>query len=130
MNQRELDRLCWIVASWRDDFYPPNETADRCISGEELDDPGAVGYEEGYHVGMFVAFDEVIDQMYSYGINVLGRANRYIHVHRENGYDLRVSDKPKYVLAPEGCPSVRAHEECVNDVEIESLGETNYEPSW
>jgi hypothetical protein len=100
ISERELDRLCWLLVSTRNRFHPPDETANECIevtedSETEMTDEGR-GYERGYHAGMFIARDTHILNLYEYGINVLERANRYIHINRKHGIEFRKEDEPDF----------------------------------
>jgi len=101
ISERQLDQMCWKFVSSRNRFYRPDETAEACV--DALDDPGAMarGHEHGYHAGMFIAYDDVIDTLYLQGVNVLGRANRFTRINRDAGNEFRLESKPNYYLACE-----------------------------
>jgi len=136
MTDRELDRMCWLMVSWRNRFAPPDDTADECIEHfEESDDENIEvtertrGHEHGYHAGMFIAFNEMMEQFYGYGINVMGRANRYTKVNREHDMEFRLSDEPNYYHAVERGAELKAMQSPLfEDIEIESLGPAPYVP--
>lgn len=134
MNERELDRYCWLLVSWRNRFSLPDETAEECIESFEKDDEVAIdergrGEEYGYHRGMFIAHNEMMEQLYGYGINVIGRANRYTKVNREYDMEFRLGSEPDYYLAQERGAEIKVMQNPLwEDVEIESLGRADYVP--
>lgn len=154
MTDRELDRMCWLLVSWRNRFAPPDETAEECIGSiDDLVDSefeeskektisndeairlagikvgGRVGHEHGYHEGMFIAHNEMMEQLYGYGINVMGRANRYTKVNREHDMEFRLTDEPNYYHAVERGAEVKVMQNPMwEDIEIESLGPAPYVP--
>lgn len=136
LTEREMDRYCWLLVSWRNRFYPPDETAEECIETFEDEEDDDVlpteytrGHEHGYHDGMYIAFNEMMEQLYIYGINVMARANRYTKVHRDAGTPLRTDDSPDYYLATDNGAEVKTLQSSLYDsIEIESLGEAEYEP--
>lgn len=121
LDEEAMDRLCWLLVSTRNRFYPPDETAEECIesmvedanSPEKPDcysepDPRTCGNEHGYHNGMFVSRNMFMEQLYGYGINVLGRANRYTYLNRKHGMEFRTGDEPDYYRAVEHGAEVKA----------------------
>ena len=94
ISQQDLDRICWLIMSGREDFIPPKETAEDCIDHHENTDQIDLtehdrGYEYGYHAGMVVAYEQMSDQLRSsYAIDIKGRAERYVRINREAGIDL------------------------------------------
>jgi len=78
---------------------------------------------------MFVAFNEMMEQFYGYGINVMGRANRYTKVNREHGMEFRLTDEPNYYHAVERGAEVKVVTNPLwEEIEIESLGPAPYVP--
>lgn len=132
IGEREIDRLCWIILSTRNRFHPIKETAEECIDHMEESDSDVIevtersrGHEIGYHAGMFVAYDEIVNQLSMYGIDVVSRANRYLDMNRAEGIELRTEDQPDYF---EPVQSGSEHPDNLwESVEIEELGEASYE---
>lgn len=102
LDERALDRLCWLLVSTRNRFYPPDETAEECIEHFEEESDETRGHEHGYHAGMFTARNMFMEQLYGYGINVLARANRYTHSNRLHGMEFRLDGEPDYYRAVDG----------------------------
>lgn len=83
-----LDRLCWLVGSRCDRFYPPDETAQECIESfeetaaenEDVSPPDEadIGNEYGYHTASFIHGAELFQDMYTYGFDPKERAQRDI----------------------------------------------------
>jgi hypothetical protein len=124
LDDRDMDRLCWLLVSTRNRFYRPDETAEECIEALEIedDDERAKGNEHGYHRGMFISRNMFMEQLYGYGINVLARANRYTHLNRTHDMEFRLDDEPDFYRAVEGGAEVKAITSPLYDeIEIESL---------
>lgn len=99
ISEKLLDYLCWQMLFEREHWYPPEETAAECVEAMESDDTDLdtdESYEMGYHVGMYLAYDDVIEALYAMGIDVRARANRYIAANREAGVELRSDDESMY----------------------------------
>lgn len=137
ISENELDRFCWLLVSWRNRFAPPDETADECIEHFENSDNEDIevtentrGQEHGYHEASFVVTDEIMEQLYAYGINVMGRANRYVKINREHDMELRLPSKPNYYLAQENGAEMEFMRSPLYDhVEVESLDRADYLPA-
>jgi hypothetical protein len=119
LTERQLDRLCWLALDWRERFFPPDETAEETIeyiTNEEdiemIDEER--GQEKGYHAGMFIAYDEIAEQLYCMGIDVESRATRYVRVNRANNVML---PETEYTFEPP---------EHLDGVEVESVGDAPY----
>lgn len=88
-----LDWACWYFATQAENFYPPRETAQRCIDSFEdsdrLDvDERTRGIEFGQHqraVDEVVSFYETLER---YGYNPRQRAEREIERCRNKGWDI------------------------------------------
>jgi hypothetical protein len=121
LTERQLDRLCWLVLDWRERFFPPDETAEETIEYLEAEedtievDDQTRGNEKGYHAGMFIAYDEIAEQLYCMGIDVESRAERYVRVNRANN-----------VMLPETEYTFEASEHLQDHVDIESVGDAPY----
>ena len=138
LNDRELDRLCWLIVGTRNRFYPPDETAEVCIKNDEDDAEDndmfevterSRGEEYGYHRGIFTSRNMLMEQLYGYGINVLGRANRYTKANRDYGMEFRLEEEPEYYLAVEEGAEMQIYRGYLEDVEIESLERYEYVPN-
>ena len=135
------ERVRELVAALRDRYGFSTNLDDATYariaraSFEESDDENievtehSRGHEHGYHAGMFIAFNEMMEQMYGYGVNVMGRANRYTKVNREHDMEFRLSDEPNYYHAVERGAEVKVMLNPLwEDIEIESLGPAPYVP--
>lgn len=123
-SEQALDKLCWQIISSRNRFWPAEATATECV--DALDDPDSAdhAYEVGYHQGMYLAYDDIVADLYMNGVNVIGRANRYTRINRQNGNEFRIESDPNYYLA---CGAEIRIPESEVYPEIESLEREPYE---
>lgn len=84
IDEEELNRICWIVVYGSNDDRNHAQYAENCI--EEMEDSDEVDdlsyaeaqYEYGYHAGIYVFYEDMIEQLETLGIDVQGRAEKYV----------------------------------------------------
>lgn len=71
-----FDHLCWVLCSDRERFFPYEESAEKALEDDTLE--WTKERAVGYHHGQMVGVDGVIDFIEMYGIDVEGRAKKYV----------------------------------------------------
>lgn len=126
ISDKQLDRICSVLIGSRNRFWPIDETADECLDALYDDtsevDTRTIGQEHGYHGGMYTAYDEMVNQLYMLGVNVMARANRYVHaVKRDTGTEHFPNSDQQFYRATKGGAEVRALGPLLGPEYIESI---------
>lgn len=88
-TEEMLDHLCWCIAVDGENFYPPNESAEKCLSDIENPSEENIQYEQGYHTAHWLSAVDRFEKLEVEGFNPKGRAERHI---RSNDLDLPEPD--------------------------------------
>lgn len=73
LDEELIDKFCWQMVFSRNNWFPPEESAEKCVEGLDDPDDNTIAHEEGYHAAGLVENQERIED---FGAKLKPRSSR------------------------------------------------------